>query len=369
MKIVIAGNWRWPQYETAFAAGLRELGHEVLPFSTSAFFNGFLGQQQLALPVPGPALLRLNRALLSFLNDGKPDLLLAWRCTHVLPSTIKAVNAMGVLSVSYNNDDPFGPAAHGNVPWHHKILWHWYLRGIRHYRRNFFYRKVNVAEAKQRGAEHADVLMPYFIPWQDRPLALTKDETNRYGCDVAFAGHYEPDGREKYLRALAQSGLSVKLYGGSYWTPEVLGDLNAGFFPVLSVRGDDYVKALCGAKVCIAFLSKLNRDTYTRRCFEIPACGRVMLAERTDDLLRMFAEDKEACFFSSTEELVAKAKWLVGNPAIVGQIAQAGLRRVWTDRHDVRSRAAWFLNSLAEQKHVEQGLVRPISCASGGVES
>ena len=72
------------------------------------------------------------------------------------------------------------------------------------------------------------------------------------------------------------------------------------FAPIEPVFGDDYAKALCGAKVCLAFLSKLNRDSYTRRCFEIPACGNVMLAERTADLCRMFKEDEEACFFSSS---------------------------------------------------------------------
>ena len=71
-----------------------------------------------------------------------------------------------------------------------------------------------------------------------------------------------------------------------------------------------------------------------------------MLAERTDDLLKMFDEDKEACFFSSSEELVAKAKWLVQNPDIAEKIASAGLKRVWADGHDVKSRAAEFISVI-----------------------
>lgn len=346
MKIVIAGNWRWPQYEAAFAHGLRELGHEVLTFRTSEFFKGILGKEQGAVPIPGPVLLRLNRALLRFMKREEVDLLLAWRGTHLLPSTIKTINAIGVVTVSYNNDDPFGTALHNNVPWQHHFLWFWYLRGLKYYQRNFFYRRLNVAEAKQRGALHADVLKPYFMPWQDRPVTLTEDEKKRFSCDVVFVGHYEPDDRVNHMRALVESGLSVKLFGGGYWTPKVLGDLYSYFAPIVKAEGDDYAKALCGAKVCLAFLSKLNRDTYTRRCFEIPACGRVMLAERTDDLLSMFEENKEACFFSSTEELVAKAKWLIDNPEIADKIAQAGLRRVWADGHDVKSRAAEFIDAI-----------------------
>ena len=343
VKIVIAGNWRWPQYEKAFAYGLGILGHQVIPFRTTEFFKGFLGKQQGALPIPGPALLRLNAALVRLVNDSKPDLFLAWRCTHLLPSTIKTINSLGVETASYNNDDPFGPSIHGNVPRHHHILWYWYLRSLKYFKLNIFYRQLNVAEATARGALHAHVLKPYFLPWQDRPVELNEEDKKRFACDVVFVGHYEADGREIHLKALAQSGLSVKLFGGGYWTPKVLGDSYSYFAPISPVEGDDYTKALCGAKVCLAFLSRLNRDTYTRRCFEIPACGRVMLAERTDDLLSMFEEDKEACFFSSTEELVAKAKWLINNPAMADQIAQAGLRRVWADGHDVKNRATEFI--------------------------
>lgn len=346
MKIVIAGNWYWPQYEKAFAAGLEALGHQVIPFNVSEFFNVFLGKQQCALPFPGPALFKINTSLIRLIKAEKAELFLAWRCTHLLPSTIKAVNSLDCITVSYNNDDPFGPKVHGNVPWHHHLLWFWYLMDLKYYKRNFFYRALNVVEAKFHGASHADVLKSYFLPWQDRPVTLSEEEKRQFDCDVVFVGHYEADERINHLRGLVQSGLKVKLFGGSYWTSKVLGDLYSYFSPILPAQGNEYTKALCGAKICLVFLSKLNRDTYTRRCFEIPACGRLMLAERTEDLLRMFSEDKEACFFSSTKELVTKARWLIDNPKLAEKIAQAGQRRVWVDGHDVKSRTAEFINAI-----------------------
>lgn len=260
---------------------------------------------------------------------------------------------MGVRTVSCNNDDPFGPKAHGSVPWHHHFLWHWYLKCLPVFDVNFFYRKINCAEAMAYGAKHAEVLLPYFLPWQDRPVELTDDERKRYKTDVVFVGHYEPDGREGKIRALASTGLKVKLWGGHYWSRNVLGDLYNELAPIVPAEGEEYAKALCGAKVCLCFLSKLNRDTYTRRCFEIPACGKVMLAERTDDLVRFFKEDEEACFFSSTEELVRKTQWLVDNPDIRERIARAGWRRVWADGHDVGSRAAVFIETVVSRRTVK----------------
>jgi hypothetical protein len=184
----------------------------------------------------------------------------------------------------------------------------------------------------------------WFVPQIHKPVQICTTEHERFITDVVFIGHYEPDGREDSIRALVTAGIRVKLWGGHYWSRKVLGDLYDSLSPIVPAEGEDYAKALCGAKVCLCFLSKLNRDTYTRRCFEIPACGKVMLAERTDDLMQFFKEDEEACFFSSPEELVRKAQWLINNPDIRERIARAGLRRVWADGHDVVSRAKYFLS-------------------------
>ena len=346
MKVLIVGSWTWPQYEQAFARGLRENGIEVKGLSKRDFFAGFLGRVQTQLVFPGLAMWRYNKAVITVCNKFKPDFVLFWRATHIWPSTIKQLSIMGVQTGSYNNDDPFGPKVHGKVPWHHHFLWFWYLRCIPFYDKNFFYRKINCEEAIAHGAKHAEVLLPYFMPWQDRPKKLFGEDVLRFQTDVVFVGHYEPDGRELSLRVLAEAGIKVKLWGGSSWTSAVLGDLWSKLAPITKAEDDNYAKALSGAKICLCFLSKLNRDTYTRRCFEIPACGGLMLAERTDDLMMFFKEDEEACFFSSKEELVQKVQWLLLNPQKRELIAAAGLRRVWADGHDVNSRTQQFIIRL-----------------------
>lgn len=350
--MMIVGLWSMPQYEEAFANGLRKNGSEVTAFSVKSFFTrrlGRLGRIQLMIPFPGVATIRLNRAIISQVKANKPEYVLFWRPTHIWPATLKEIENLGVCTISYNNDDPFGPIVHGNVPWHHHYLWYWYLKCLPLFDLNFFFREINCTEAMEYGAKHADILLPYFIPLQNRPVQLVEDERRRFETDVVFAGHYEADGRENKIQALVSAGLQVKLWGGSYWSPAVLKELYEKLSPIVPALGEDYVKALCGGKVCLCFLSKLNRDTYTTRCFEIPACGKVMLAERTDDLVRFFKEDEEACFFSSTEELVQKAQWLINNPEIRERIAQAGMRRVALDEHDVDSRAKHFIENVRSE--------------------
>jgi spore maturation protein CgeB len=350
VKILIVGEWVWPHYEKAFALGLRACNVDVNSFSTSRYFLGYFGLFQKLIPFPGKALISLNNAVLKIAKEQNPDIVLFWRPTHILPKTLKALDKFKIASVSYNNDDPFGPRVHGNVPWHHHLLWFWYIRCLSHFKYNLFYRKINCTEAMAFGAKHAAVLLPYFMPWQDRPVSLSAIEKQRYSTEVVFVGHYEPDGREDSIRALVRSGIKFKLWGGRYWNHKVLGDIYDCLSPISLVEGAEYTKAICGADVCLCFLSKMNRDTYTRRCFEIPACGKVMLAERTDDLLSFFKEDEEACFFSTNDELVQKAKWLIRNPEIRNRIAQAGLRRVWLDGHDVDNRAKYFLSLIQRNR-------------------
>jgi hypothetical protein len=338
-RILIAGNFIYDVYEPAFSDALSRLGHDVHRFAWSQFFLGTAGKIQAYYPLPGPALLRINKALAQAAIALRPEVLLVWRGTHVLPWTLRRIREQaGTTIVVYNNDDPFAQAS--------GFKWFWCNKSYQVADLSLFYREVNVVEARRAGAPQAAVMMPYFLPERDRPVRLTDAEMEHFGCDVVFAGHYEPDGRERYLKALVQAGLHVRLFGRKHWTPEILGEVATHFGVVRFISGDDYAKALCAAQMCLCFLSRLNRDTYTRRCFEIPACGGLLLSERTDELKRLFREDEEAVFFSTVEELVEKALWLRDHPADVARIAAAGNRRIHADGHAVDDRARQFMEMV-----------------------
>ena len=52
-----------------------------------------------------------------------------------------------------------------------------------------------------------------------------------------------------------------------------------------------------------------------------------MLAERTDEHLRLFKEGQEADFFSSKEELIKKVKFYLNNDNEIKRISTAGRMR------------------------------------------
>ena len=77
--------------------------------------------------------------------------------------------------------------------------------------------------------------------------------------------------------------------------------------------GLEYAKVLNATKINLCFLRKLNRDVQTTRSVEIPACGAFMLAERTEEHRRLFAEGVEVDYFEGVEELERKCRWYLAN--------------------------------------------------------
>jgi spore maturation protein CgeB len=355
MRILIAGLFQFDWYEKICADKIEQLGHEVIRFSWRKYFTSIPGKIEAALGWSGPITWQVNNKLVQAIDGNNIDILLVWRGTCINEKTLKLIKQRNpqCTLVSYNNDDPFSPKySIKSAPLNQQRLWKIFVNSLPAYDLNFVFRHLNVSEVLQVGGKHADVLLPYFIPEFNQPTKLSEVELDRFKCDVVFIGHYEADGRERYLQQLVAGGLDVKLYGGKYWNRQVLGDLVDYFGEIREVYGDEYRQALAGAKMCLCFLSKLNRDTYTTRCFEIPACGKLLLSERTEDLMKMFKEDEEAVFFSSPEELVEKALWLSQHPEDVERIARAGMERVHLDGHSVKDRMKKFVDVL-EKNHLE----------------
>ena len=93
-------------------------------------------------------------------------------------------------------------------------------------------------------------------------------------------------------------------------------------------RGTDYNHTINQCEIAIVFLSKLNSDTYTRRCFEIPATKTLMLSEYTEDLDKMFPSDECAVYFKTPVEMVEKSRYLLSQPEEIKRIAENGYQRL-----------------------------------------
>jgi spore maturation protein CgeB len=152
------------------------------------------------------------------------------------------------------------------------------------------------------------------------------------------------------LRSVAETGAHLKIWGRYWefvrdgkWTLRrhlILRDLAGGdcfsfhrdellsqAYQGDEVYADDYARALTGARIGLGFLRTVCPDQHTTRTFEIPACGSLLLADRTEEHQGFFQEGKEAEFFDSPQELIDKVQFYSANEEARQRVADSGYRR------------------------------------------
>ncbi|MDO8970242.1 MAG: glycosyltransferase [Saprospiraceae bacterium] len=367
-KVLIVGQWMWHWYQSACASALASLGCQVIPFDWLGDF--YYWKSDNIEPVYkskwamlqnrflwGPKLMEINRRLYRQALQLRPDVIWFFNCTHIFPNTARTLQQRlpDTVLAQYTNDNPFGMHIKPDY-------WRHFKRSIPFFDVHFVYRYSNVADFRRAGARDVHLLRSYYLPSEDYHVELGPDNI-RFECDVVFAGHYEADGRLEMLQALAQRGVKVNLFGGGWrGATKRLDSANPliAQFPVAPAIGENYRKAISGAKIALCFLSKLNTDTYTRRNFQIPAMQTFMLSEYSDDLADLFQEGVEAEYFRSTDELLDKTRFYLDHPELIKQVAQRGYERVVKDGHDVTSRMKFFLavvsNCAAEKAEKQNAL-------------
>lgn len=263
----------------------------------------------------GPITYLVNRAFLKRALEFRPDLVWTEMGKLTYANTLRQIKEKCncILVNSYSDDflDPMKVSRH-------------YNRSVELYDYIFTPRDINFAELYRRGAKRAGKFWKGFDYEVHLPQKLTKEEQKVYSTDVVFAGHYEPS-REEPFSELAKAIERFKIWGNGW--KKCVAEFPPGVIQYRGAEGHEYRKALCGAKIALQHMARWSRDTQSSRSFEIPACGVMLLAERTDDHLACFEEDKEAVFFSSTEELIEKAKFYLRNDALRKRIAEAGYKR------------------------------------------
>ncbi len=340
MRILLAGEWIYPIYEEAMAAGLRNAGAVVDAFKLDrrisqanwrqADFAGYLAAKGWWAGSLGKA---TNRKLVEIASSGSYDAVILWRCTLIEPSSLQAIRAAvpSTRIFTYNNDNPFEDGR--------GFLWRRHLATIPFVDSVIITQPRQELLARRAGARRTFLSRSYFRVDVDRPLpALAPGDVH----DVIYIGHYENDGRARFLNAVWQAGISLRIFGhprGWRRAPIPAEHRRA----IYELRGDDYARAICNAKVSLAFFSGRNRDTYTRRVFEIPACGGLLLAQRTDDMTGLYREGREAEFFAIPEELVAKLRSLLADSRTNQQVRAAGRIRCLKDGHSNFDRARQLL--------------------------
>ncbi|HEV2136882.1 MAG TPA: glycosyltransferase [Terracidiphilus sp.] len=344
MRILFLGPINEGQTSLMRMRALKRMGHAVRGVHTIAPWLrvSWLQRQVQRRLGRGSVVNEINDEVLRAARDFHPDLVWAEKQEYLRRETLEDMRAVGARLVHFTPDPYFSVGWKRTPLMDEALLTFDVLVYCKAYER---------AQYETLGRQL--IYMPLgYCDEVHRPLA---SDDRRWKCSVGFIGGWEPR-RENMLRTIAAQGIDLKIWGLCWnyfcdgrWTPrrylvmrQLAGkeDFHIRRDPLLArahqggeVYGDDYARALTASRIGIGFLRTVWPDQHTTRTFEIPACGSMLLADRSDEHREFFDEGKEAEYFSSAEELTDKAEFYSRNDAARERIASAGLRRCETARY------------------------------------
>jgi hypothetical protein len=317
----ITSSWMsgWQRYQT-----LKELGHEVIPFEQSRYLS------RAAVRAPLRFLTHrfyhervvhdFNRSLLQAFVASQPEVAwLEWPMIVRRETLAEAAHRLpNCRFISFQDDNPFGTRAGEQARWRD------FLDAIPQYHLHFVKRQTDKVELQNRGARAVQVFRHGFYAPLFRPLPRTcVPETLRQG--VSFVGS-PLDHRVRIVSDLLNKHkVPMRVYGNR-WNRTFSYFRNRSSFGS-AVLGDDYVRVICGSRICLGFVSSSNGDEYSMRTFEVPACKGFFLAERTPTHRELFEEGQEAEFFGSVEECAEKIRFYLNNETVRDRVAERGYQR------------------------------------------
>ena len=269
------------------------------------------------LPIRLPDLKKVNKKIIKRIKACDYDIVWIDKGIVVFPETLTEIKKQSpnIKIVSYSPD---------NMALRHNQSQQ-YLECIPLYDYIITNKSYIIEEMKKLGAKNVTFVNNSYSEDFHRIYELSEAERNELGGDVGFIGFWEEE-RCKSILYLVDHGVRVKVFGDAKWNKY------ANYSPNLTIMGrflgdEDYCKSLHAFRISLCFLRKMNFDKQTTRSVEIPACGGFMMAERTDEHLNLFKENKEAVYFSSNEELLEKCLYYLNNEEERAVIAQKGRDR------------------------------------------
>jgi spore maturation protein CgeB len=320
---------------------LERLGHQVIPFNAFDYVPRNMVMRKIAQRlVTGPGVARLNRDVLHIAEREKPDILWADKLLYMRPQTLDRLRALGVATVSYMIDNPFGPRQDPG--------WRLYMKDIPHYDLHVVQRDRNILDYTSRGARDVIKIQTAYEPTIHFPPPEGWSDADR-DRGVSFIGT-PYDNRAQFLTRLwKEFNLPVTVSGGLVWKPALGSEATAAIY-----RGngelfrDEYREGIWRSKINLSFITHSNCDEFVHKSFEIAGCGGFLLAERSEGHKQRFREDEEAVFFSTIEECVEKIRRYLPDEAARTRIAAAGHARAVRDGYHNDRQVALIVERAAQ---------------------
>ena len=201
---------------------------------------------------------------------------------------------------------------------------------------------------RQAGCARSAAVLTGCDPEVHRPVVLTPEEQQEFGCDISFAG------AGYYNRLNVLSGLTdydFKLWGVGWDKRELY-----AHWQRQDQRFDEevYRKIVAGSKVNINLHSSTTQegvdpgcDANNPRVFEIAACGGFQLCDPCSGLKQLFDLEAELPSYRTLAELRSRIDYFLEHESERREIAQRARARVLKD-HTYERRAQQMLDLILD---------------------
>jgi glycosyltransferase involved in cell wall biosynthesis len=304
---------------------MKRLGHEVCTFDTTPYnTSGMRITRSVRYrTVMGPTVDRLNRDVPVAAASFAPDLVWFDKAKYTRRETVAKLRAAGIYTIHQNDDNPFQPESEGgsrNI-----------LGALPEYDLHLLPRRVSLEDYRKAGARDVYWFVPAYEPSLHYPPPPGWSDADRT-IDVSFIGH-PYDKRPGYVLDLwKRHGIKTLVWGDTHWArkwplaklpPDARKTLYQGSF----LPTDRYRETLWRSRIALGFVNNTNKDEFSGRSFEIPACGTFLLVEDTKGHRDMYKDGEEVVLFNSIEDCAQKIKRYLGDEDARARIARAGHAR------------------------------------------
>jgi len=312
MKILIVSKESQTNYGRMgyrYGKALEKLGHNVEHFCYRLFYlnKSFLTRNLVDL------------LLVNKVKEIKPDILFVFKGETLLKGTIKKISKMGIVTVNWANDEPFGELWKSNK-----------IKNIDEYDFFFVFDKIFINKLKKIN-ENIFQLPPGADPFEIYKEEIPLKE-RKYKYDLSLLGtRYEV--REKLLKQLKQFNPAI---AGPSWNKTIkelkpfvkkskyfsIRDL-VRFFNQSKINLNIYYYHTQNSNV----VEPHNRIPQSRT-FELPASKSFQICENLRDIPTYFEPDKEIVLYDNIDDLKKKISYYLENPSERIKIVEAAYRRI-----------------------------------------
>jgi spore maturation protein CgeB len=318
---------------------LVELGHDVVRFDwalpSHLVLHGWLKEN---IDAKNREILELARKTHA---EKKVDIFLsAADARYLKAETVRAIKAMGMLTVNYHCDDV--NAFHLNDKMAKEYDWNWTIQpaAIANYERAGAHYAYTPCGANPNLYKPHVVEKKYDVTFVGRNMGY-RDEMMQHlmnnGIDARVWGEDWPHGLKSMLRRWAAVVKRVgkrplgKDLGISLWYLAHYGDTKRRFSPL--IRFEDMIRLYSQSRVNLNFSGGMGPGMYDfekairsikLRDIEVPMSGGFYLTEKTKEIEQLFEAGKEIECYSSKAELLEKARHYLAHPDEAERISKAG---------------------------------------------